>query len=66
MKNTKIKILTLEVEKFYLDLVGYKPNETLLIELGLSEWNNYTFSRGYASNCSGIYQPRTASGGAYR
>jgi hypothetical protein len=54
----QIKTLLDFSNQFYQDLLGYKPEQTLLRQIPESEWNNFTTQRELNPNSLGIYLPR--------
>jgi len=43
---------------YYQDLLGYKPEKTLLQDVSEKDWDSFAFSKGLNQNSSGIYLPR--------
>jgi hypothetical protein len=64
MKNQIIKLkqkgeyLLENVNEFYSDLLGYKPEKTSLQQIPESQWNQFSIAKGYNPNSKGIYLPR--------
>lgn len=44
--------------KFYQDLLGYKPEQTSLQQIPKTQWNEFAEQRGLNPNSPGIYLPR--------
>ena len=44
--------------RFYQDLLGYKPEQTSLQQIPKTQWNGFATQRGLNSNSFGIYLPR--------
>ena len=47
-----------QINNYYVDLLGYKPEHTVLLEVQKWQWENFTLQRGLNPYSSGIYLPR--------
>ncbi len=56
--SPKIRNLLDFINQFYQDLLGYKPEQTLLHFVPNSKWDEFAQQRGLNPNSSGIYLPR--------
>ena len=54
----QIRTLLDSSNRFYQDLLGYKPEQTSLQQIPESQWNEFVTQRGLNPNSSGIYLPR--------
>ncbi len=56
--DNKIRFLLEQSNEFYLDLLGYKPEQTSLRIIPGNQWTEFATQRGLNPNSSGIYSPR--------
>ena len=58
IQTLKIESLLDYSNKFYHDLLGYKPEQTSLEQIPENQWNEFATQKELNPNSSGIYLPR--------
>ena len=58
-QSIDVKQLSRDVDEFYLDLLGYKPEKTKLIQMNYSDWIQFCQRTGHPKETNGVYIPRS-------